>query len=453
MSDKRKLLLIEDDSGLQSQMRWALAQYDVSVAGDRPTALELMRGENGPFPVVVLDLGLPPDENGATEGLGALQEILTLAPTTKVIIASGNEDRTNAVKAIGIGAYDFYAKPVDVDVLALIIDRAWQLYHLEEENRALTKGQGAPLAGLIATSPEMLKVCRQIEKIASANVGVLLYGESGTGKELLARAVHDLSPRANKPFVAINCASIPENLLESELFGHEKGAFTGAIKQTLGKVEMAHEGTLFLDEIGDLPLSLQAKLLRFLQEKKIERIGGRQTISVNVRVVSATNRDLPKMIKEGGYREDLYYRLNEMRIDIPPLRVRQGDALLLANYFLGRFNRLYSRAVRGFDPAAVASMSQHPWPGNVRELENRMKRAVVMAESKLIGPADLDFEAPAAAAGDESLNLKDVRERAERAAIQQALLQAQGNVSKTAKILGITRPTLYHLIKTLDIKI
>jgi two-component system NtrC family response regulator len=298
----------------------------------------------------------------------------------------------------------------------------------------------------------MLKVCRQIEKIATTDVGVLLFGESGTGKELLARAVHDLSRRVNKPFVAINCASIPENLLESELFGHEKGAFTGAIKQTLGKVEMANEGTLFLDEIGDLPLSLQAKLLRFLQEKKIERIGGRQTISVNVRVVSATNRDLPKMIKEGGYREDLYYRLNELRIDIPPLRMRQGDILLLANYFLGRFNRLYNRAVRGFDPAAVAAMSQHPWPGNVRELENRLKRAVVMAEGKLIAPADLDFEAPAATT-EESLNLKDVRERAERNAIQQALLQAQGNVSKTAKILGITRPTLYHLIKTLDIKI
>jgi two-component system NtrC family response regulator len=452
VSEKRKLLLIEDDSGLQSQMRWALAQYDVAVAGDRQSALELVRGDAGPFPVVVLDLGLPPDENGASEGLGALTEILAFAPSTKVIIASGNEDRANAVKAIGIGAYDFYAKPVDVDVLALIIDRAWQLYQLEEENRALTKGQGAPLAGIMAASPEMLKVCRQIEKIAGTDVGVLLFGESGTGKEALARAVHDLSRRANKPFVAINCASIPENLLESELFGHEKGAFTGAIKQTLGKVEMANDGTLFLDEIGDLPLSLQAKLLRFLQEKKIERIGGRQTISVNVRVVSATNRDLQKMIKDGGYREDLYYRLNELSIDIPPLRMRQGDILLLANYFLGRFNRLYNRAVRGFDPAAVAAMSQHAWPGNVRELENRLKRAVVMAEGKLIAPADLDFAGPAASP-DESLNLKDVRERAERNAIQQALLQAQGNVSKTAKILGITRPTLYHLIKTLDIKI
>ncbi len=453
MSSKRPLLLVEDDEGLQRQMRWALAdQYDVVIAGRRTEALEAFGARDGGFPVAVLDLGLPPDENGASEGLGLLQDILSAAPSTKIIVASGNEDRANAVKAISLGAYDFYGKPVDIDVLSLIIARAFHLHDLEAENRSLQARGSSPLGGLVTNSPMMAKVCRTVEKIAGTDVSVLIIGESGTGKELLARGIHDLSARKTKPFVAINCASIPETLLESELFGHEKGAFTGAVKTTLGKVEVANTGTLFLDEIGDLPLSLQAKFLRFLQERRIERIGGRQPIAVDVRIVSATNQDLAKMIGEGRFREDLYYRLNEMRLDVPPLRHREGDALLLANYFLGQFNTTYKRAVRGFSPDAISAIANHGWPGNVRELENRLKRAVIMCEGKLIGAADLDL-APAAETEEEVLDLKVVRDRTDRMTIQRALVHAQGNISRAAKVLGVTRPTLYYLIKTLDVKI
>lgn len=453
MSAKRPLLLVEDDEGLQRQMRWALAdQYDVVIAGRRSEALEAFGARDGGFPVAVLDLGLPPDENGATEGLGLLQDILSAAPSTKIIVASGNEDRANAVKAISLGAYDFYGKPVDIDVLTLIIQRAFHLYDLEAENRSLQSRGTSSLGGLITNSPSMTKVCRSVEKIAGTDVSVLIIGESGTGKELLARGIHDLSTRKAKPFVAINCASIPETLLESELFGHEKGAFTGAVKTTLGKVEVANTGTLFLDEIGDLPLSLQAKFLRFLQERRIERIGGRQPIPVDVRIVSATNQDLAKMIVEGRFREDLYYRLNEVRLDVPPLRHREGDALLLANYFLGQFNSNYKRAVRGFAPDAITAITAHPWPGNVRELENRLKRSVIMCEGKLISAGDLDL-APATDGEEEILDLKQVRDRTDRMTIQRALVHAQGNISRAAKVLGVTRPTLYYLIKTLDVKI
>jgi two-component system NtrC family response regulator len=453
MAERRPLLLVEDDLGLQRQMTWALGdEFDVSVAGSRPAAMELIKGREEGFPVAVLDLGLPPDENGATEGLALLQEVLTQSPLTKVIVASGNEDRANAVRAVSLGAYDFYGKPVDIDVLGLIIRRAFQLYDLEVENRALHQKGESPLTGLVTADPEMLRLCRSVEKFANTDVNVLIIGESGTGKELIARGIHDLGSRRGKPFVAINCASIPETLLESELFGYEKGSFTGAIKTTPGKVEVANTGTLFLDEIGDLPMSLQAKLLRFLQERRVERIGGRQPIPVDVRIVSATNQDLSAMIGTARFREDLYYRLNEVRVDMPPLRNRTGDALLLANFFLGSFNRAYKRAVRGFAPDAIAAIGAHAWPGNVRELENRMKRAVIMCEGKLITAADLDLAGPAADQ-EEVLDLKEARDRTDRLTIQRALMHAQGNISKAAKVLGVTRPTLYYLIKTLDVKI
>ncbi|WP_119418579.1 PEP-CTERM-box response regulator transcription factor [Desertibaculum subflavum] len=453
MTERRPLLLVEDDVGLQRQMTWALGdEFDVSVAGSRAAAMEMVKGRDEGFPVAVLDLGLPPDENGATEGLALLQEILAHAPATKVIVASGNEERANAVKAISIGAYDFYGKPVDIDVLGLIIRRAIHLYDLEAENRSLHQKADSPLAGLVTADPDVLRVCRSVERFANTDVNVLIIGESGTGKELIARGIHDLGNRRGKPFVAINCASIPETLLESELFGYEKGSFTGAVKTTPGKVEVANTGTLFLDEIGDLPLSLQAKLLRFLQERRVERIGGRQPIPVDVRIVSATNQDLATMIGTGRFREDLYYRLNEVRVDMPPLRARPGDPLLLANFFLGGFNRAYKRAVRGFAPDAITAIGSHPWPGNVRELENRMKRAVIMCEGKLITAADLDLAAPASDQ-EEVLDLKEARDRTDRLTIQRALMHAQGNISKAAKVLGVTRPTLYYLIKTLDVKI
>ena len=447
---KRKLLIVEDDPGLQNQLSWALADIgEVHLAGDRDSALTIMRKEDPT--VAVLDLGLPPDANGASEGLATLEEILALKPSAKVIVASGNEERENAVKAIGLGAYDFYPKPVDIDELRLILGRAWHLHDLEDERDRLIKAQElSPLAGVIAASTEMLKVCQAVERIAGSDVSVLLTGESGTGKEVLAHALHDLSPRREKPFIAINCAAIPENLLESELFGHEKGAFTGAVKQTIGKIEQADGGTLFLDEIGDMPMALQAKLLRFLQDRIIERIGGRKKIPVDIRIVSATNQNLTEQMGSGGFRADLYYRINEVGIEIPPLRERTGDAVLLANFYLRRLNQNFDRTIKGFTSDAIAAISAHPWPGNVRELENRMKRAVVMAESKLIAASDLDLDSGGEAA--EFPTLKQLRERAEFDAVTQALALAQNNVSQAAKLLGVSRPTLYDLMRQFKLK-
>ncbi|MEQ9640169.1 MAG: PEP-CTERM-box response regulator transcription factor [Alphaproteobacteria bacterium] len=443
-----KLLVVEDDPGLQSQMRWAMSDFEIEVTGDRDSALAAVRAQEPP--VVVLDLGLPPDENGATEGLATLEGILSIRPQTKVIVASGNEERGNAVRAISMGAYDFYAKPVDIEVLKLIISRAWHVHTLEEENRRLMQGgAGGAFADIVTSDPEMQRVCRTIEKVATTDVTVLILGESGTGKELLARALHKASLRADQPFVAINCAAIPENLLESELFGHEKGAFTGATKQTIGKIEMADGGTLFLDEIGDLPLSLQAKLLRFLQDRMIERIGGRKQIPVDVRIVCATNQNLQTMMTDGGFREDLFYRLNEINVSVPPLRERQGDANLLATFFLARLNEQYSKSIRGLSEAARAAIASYEWPGNVREFENRMKKAVIMADGKVLAPEDLELET-----ADESQvlpNLKEARETAERRVVRQALALTQGNVSKSSKLLGISRPTLYDLMRDLGI--
>ena len=446
--ERRTLLIVEDDLGLQSQLRWYFEGYEVLVAEDRESAVNLVRRHEPP--VVTLDLGLPPDPANATEGLEALDQILSAAPHTKVIVVTGNDDRENAVRAVGRGAYDFYQKPVDPEVLGLIVDRAYNLFELEEENRRLArKERPSPLAGIIAASGEMTRVCRMVEKVAPTSATVLLLGESGTGKELLARALHGLSPRAEQRFVAINCAAIPETLLESELFGYEKGAFTGAAKQTLGKIEYAHKGTLFLDEIGDLPMSLQAKLLRFLQERVIERVGGREEIAVDVRVIGATHQDLGQLIEEGRFREDLYYRLSEISLRIPPLRERTGDSVLLARHFLDLFGREHGRSLRGFTEDALAAIEAYPWPGNARELENRVKRAVIMAENNRIAAEDLELVVP-----DESmpLNLRQVREEAERRAIERALALYNGNVSQAADILGVSRPTLYDLVKKYDLR-
>jgi two-component system NtrC family response regulator len=450
MSDaKQKILLVEDDPGLQKQLKWSLADYEVIMASDRDSAIAQLRRHEPP--VVLLDLGLPPDADGATEGLAALQQILSLAPATKVIVVTGNLDRGNAVQAIRLGAYDFFQKPFDPDVLALMIARALHLYALEQENRLLAARHRDPaLKGLITSSEPMLKICRTVEKVAPANATVLLLGESGTGKEVLARGVHELSPRADKRFVAINCAAIPDTLLESELFGYEKGAFTGAAKQTIGKIEYANEGTLFLDEIGDLPMPLQAKLLRFLQERVIERLGGRGEIPVDVRVVCATHRDLAGMIREGSFREDLFYRLSEISISIPPLRERPGDAVLLAQAFLERYAREMGRSLRGFTADALGALESHAWPGNVREMENLVKRATIMAEGNQITAADLGLNP--GQAEPQPINLRQARENAERQAVSRALAQSDGSIAQAAELLGITRPTLYDLMAKIGLK-
>ncbi|HEX2763879.1 MAG TPA: PEP-CTERM-box response regulator transcription factor [Allosphingosinicella sp.] len=443
---KPKLLIVEDDEGLQRQLRWAYDDYQVIVASDRNAAVDLLRAEEPA--VVTLDLGLPPDPDGVTEGFATLETILSLKPETKVIVASGHGARESALRAIASGAYDFYQKPVDIDQLGLIVRRAFQLHGIESENRRLEERTGddsTVLGTMVTAAPEMLKVARTIERVADTGVSVMLLGASGTGKELLARGLHNAGTRANGTFVAINCAAIPENLLEAELFGYEKGAFTGAIKTTEGKIELAHGGTLFLDEVGDIPLPLQVKLLRFLQERVIERIGGRKPIPVDTRIVCATHQNLPEMIKAGRFREDLYYRLAEIVVRIPTLAERHGDAVLLAKHFLHRFAPNMNPQVKGLTPSALAAIDEWPWPGNIRELENRMKRAVIMADGKLITAEDLDLESRE----DEALpvNLKAARELTDRRAIRQALARTENNISGAAKLLGISRPTLYDLMK------
>ncbi len=453
MADKKpKLLIVEDDAGLQAQLKWAYEDFEVVIAGDRDSAIAALRAEEPP--VVTLDLGLPPDPDGTSEGFAVLDAIMALKPDTKVIVASGHGARESALTAIDRGAYDFYQKPVDIDQLGLIVRRALNLRMMEEENRRLASRAGdsnTVLGGLITSAPEMVKVARTIERVANTNVSVMLLGASGTGKELLARGVHDASDRRNGNFIAINCAAIPENLLESELFGHEKGAFTGAVKTTEGKIELADGGTLFLDEVGDIPLPLQVKLLRFLQERTIERIGGRKSIPVDTRIVCATHQDLEGMIAEQRFREDLFYRLAEVVVKIPSLAERPGDATLLAKVFLKRFANEMNPAVNGFAPDALAAIDAWAWPGNVRELENRVKRAVIMADGKLVNAGDLDLDD-----GEEEhpqvLNLKSAREKSDRKVIRHALARSEGNISSTAKLLGISRPTLYDLIKQYDLQ-
>jgi two-component system NtrC family response regulator len=449
MADTRPLLLmVEDDIGLQRQLRWAFDSYHVVFANDRESALaEIRRHEP---PVVTLDLGLPPSPGDPEEGLRTLADILSLAPSTKVIALTGQSDHANALRAIQLGAYDFFTKPFEADVLALVVDRALHLATLEQENRRLAERVGEmPLSGLITRDPGMLRVCRQIEKLAPTDATVTLIGESGTGKEVLARGLHQLSKRRDRRFIAINCAAIPEALLESELFGHERGAFTGAVKQTPGKIEVASGGTLFLDEIGDLPMSLQAKLLRFLQERVIERIGGREEIAVDVRVVCATHRNLRELIAAGTFREDLYYRLTEMVVDIPPLRARAGDAALLAHAFIRKIAGQQGRAGMTLGDDALKSIETHGWPGNVRELENCVKRAVILTDGQVVRATDLGL---APDAGDRYLNLRQVREEAERAAVLRAMAHSDGNIAKAAEMLGISRPTLYDLLNRFNLR-
>jgi len=443
MANKAKLLIIEDDVGLQKQLRWSLDHYDIALADNRSSALAQLRRHEPA--VVTMDLGLPPDPDGATEGLATLREILALAPDTKVIVLTGNQDHAHALSAIAAGAYDFHQKPVDPGVLGLVLQRAFYLHGLQQENVRMREVQTtSALSTVISRAPAMHKVCRNIEKVAPTSATVMLLGESGTGKEVLARGLHQLSPRANQRFMAINCAAIPEHLLESELFGYEKGAFTGAAKQTKGKVEMAQGGTFFLDEIGDLPMALQAKLLRFLQQRVIERVGGHEEIAVDVRVVCATHQDLKQLIAQGRFREDLYYRLSEIVIPIPPLRDRGGDATLLAYHFRNLFCAQEGRSRIEFSQQALAAVEAWQWPGNVREMENCIKRAIIMADGPQIVAEDLGLEAPEQAA--EDFNLRQVRDRAEREAIVRALVRCENNILRAAELLGVSRPTLYDLM-------
>ncbi|GAB2860605.1 PEP-CTERM-box response regulator transcription factor [Pseudoduganella ginsengisoli] len=439
----KKLLIIEDDPGLQKQLKWSFDAYEVVVAGDCETALAQVRRHEPE--VVITDLGLPPDPDGATQGLAVLQQVLAMAPDTKVIVLTGNQDHAHAVQAIGMGAYDFHQKPADPDLLGLVVQRAFYLHALQSENRRMLQTQGdSPLDGVISRDVGMQKICRSIEKVAPTSASVMLLGESGTGKEVLARALHQLSPRSKERFMAINCAAIPENLLESELFGYEKGAFTGAAKQTKGKVELASGGTFFLDEVGDLPMALQAKLLRFLQERVIERVGGHEEIPVDVRVVCATHRNLKELAAAGRFREDLYYRLSEIVVTIPPLRNRVGDAVLLAHHFKNKFCAQESRANLHFSKEALQVIEAHPWPGNVREMENCIKRAVIMADGSQIVPDDMGLATDAVEG--EPLNLRQVRDEAEYKAIVKVLARTDGNIVKASELLGVSRPTMYDLL-------
>lgn len=446
----RTLLIVEDDLALQKQLRWSFDQFETLTAGDRESALAQIHRHNPP--VVTMDLGLPPDADSVSEGFLLLEQILSTSPDTKVIVLTGQNDRANALRAISLGAYDFFAKPFEPEMLALTIDRAFRLHELQQENHRLQATQHpAALAGLLTRDAGMQRVCRTIEKVATSNATVLLLGQSGTGKELLARGLHESSQRRNERFVAINCAAIPENLLESELFGYEKGAFTGASKTTPGKIESAHGGTLMLDEIGDLPLPLQAKLLRFLQERVIERLGGRQEIPIDVRIVCATHQDLKSQISDGRFREDLYYRLAEIVVTIPSLRERSGDAALLAHAFVHRFSSEQKRGSMTLCEDAVRAIEAYPWPGNIRELENCIKRAVIMADGSRITRDDIGIE-PITSENMEFIDLRKVRDEAERQAVVTALGRANGNLLKTSEILGVSRPTLYDLMHRLGLK-
>jgi two-component system NtrC family response regulator len=447
---KKKLLVVEDDPGLQKQLRWSFDAYEVVVAADRESALAQVRRHQPP--VVTMDLGLPPDPDGASEGLATLQLILAQAPDTKVIVLSGNQDRANALKAIGMGAYDFHQKPLDAGLLALVVDRACYLHAMQEEHgRMLQIAADSPLAGIVTRDPGMLKLCRDVEKVAPSSATVMLLGDSGSGKELLARGLHRMSGRREHRFVAINCAAIPEDLLESELFGHEKGAFTGAGQQTLGKIEVANGGTFFLDEIGDMALALQAKLLRFLQERVIERIGGRTEIPIDVRIVCATHQDLKALVQAGRFREDLFYRLSEIVLAIPPLRDRVGDCVLLAHHFKNRCCVTEGRPSMGFAEDALSAIGDYAWPGNVRELENCIRRAVIMSEGPQIGVRDLGLPGGVPLT-EPSVNLRQVRDAAEYKVMVMALARADGNIVKAAELLGVSRPTLYDLMNRHGVK-
>ena len=453
--DREKLLLVDDDPGILRQLAWSFPKYEVVTASDQDTALALFR-EHGPK-VVSLDLGLPPDQDGSSVGFQILESILAISPRTKVIVVSGSEDRDDAVEAVARGAWDFFQKPIDEDALGFIVKRAFHVARLEAENRRLRITSAQALPGVITANPGMLDVCRTIERIAPTSVNVLLLGESGTGKELLARAVHDKSPRASKPFVAINCAAIPDQLLESELFGYEKGAFTGAVRQVKGKIETADQGTLFLDEIGDMPFSLQAKLLRFVEERSIERLGGRTMIDVDVRIVSATHQPLMARVEEDLFRQDLLYRLAGLTVEIPRLSARGDDMLMLAQHFTETFSDEHGRATVRIAEDAKRVLLAHPWPGNIRELANTIQRAVILAEGSVIRASDLNLDTRPGKAGTfpgsvlqpptEFISLRDARDQAERQAVHAAVRKSDGNLSTAAKLLGISRPTLYSLLR------
>ena len=449
------LLIVEDDLALQKQIKWTLDRFESVTASDRESALIQVRRHQPS--VVTMDLGLPPDPDSVSEGFKLLQQILDIEPATKVIVLTGQNDQANALRAVSLGAYDFLAKPFEPDVLNLTVERACRLAELQAENRRLQAlHQPDALSGLITRDAEMMRISRTVERVSGSDATVLLLGESGTGKEVLAQGLHAASKRTGR-FIAINCAAIPENLLESELFGYEKGAFTGATKTTPGKFETADKGTLMLDEIGDLPHSLQAKLLRFLQQRTVERLGGRSEIAVDVRVVGATHQDLKSLIAQGRFREDLYYRLAEIVVNIPPLRARAGDAVLLAHALLRRFAQEQRRGSLHFTDDAVQAIEQHSWPGNVRELINAIKRASIMADGDRLTCEDLGLPNPAAARGDAAsgpsdLDLRTVREAAERQAIVAALARTNGNIVKASEMLGVSRPTLYDLMKKLSIK-
>jgi two-component system NtrC family response regulator len=447
---KPALLIVEDDPAALRQLQWTFEDYAVAKATDRPSALQQLGGAH--FPVVLLDLGLPPDANGTSEGLAALREILTLAPETKIIVVTGQEGRDCALQAVGLGAYDFYRKPLNTEELRFLVGRAFQLHYLEEENRRLASSAGRELLPeIIGTSESMREVCRLVERAAGSDISVLLVGESGTGKEVLARALHARSLRTSAPLTTINCAAIPESLLESELFGHERGAFTGAVRRSVGRLELAHHGTLFLDEIGDMPLALQAKLLRFLQDKVIQRVGGRTDIPLDVRIMSATHQDLAALVENGAFREDLYYRISELTIGIPPLRERVEDAVVLAQHFFEQFRGGAKRPLQRLAPDAVAAIAHHPWPGNVRELENRMKRAVVMAEGKRVTAPDLDLPAGGTPEPEPSTLSEALRETEHRA-VARVWAESQGNVAEASRLLGVSRPTVYKLLREHGLK-
>ena len=449
LSIKPRLLIVDDDEEIRTQMKWALAQeYDTALADDRASALALFQQQRPP--VTLLDLGLPPHAGTPEEGLAALGEMLAIDRFAKVIVISGQGEKTNAFQAVGLGAYDFLTKPIELAELKIILKRAFHLAVLERDHRDIqSRLQADTFEGLLGTSPQMQQVFTLVRKVAVSDAPVLILGESGTGKEMAALAIHRRSPRKDGPFVAINCSAIPETLLESELFGHEKGSFTGAHAQRKGRIETANGGTLFLDEIGEIPLQLQVKLLRFLQEQRIERVGGRQDIQVDTRVVAATNVELKKAISDGRFREDLYYRLAVVVLNLPALRERPGDIRLLAQEFLRRSAASAGKEGLTLGRDAVRALEAHAWPGNVRELENRIKRAVIMAEAKRLTAEDLELESITATSV--NLSLKDAREAAEREVIQKALRKHSGKIAPAAADLGISRPTLYELMEKLGL--
>ena len=446
MASFPKILIVDDDEQIRKQIQWALTEeFSVYSAGDRKAALETFTKEQ--TPVVLLDLGLPPHPREAIEGLQALEDMLSLNPLAKIIIVSGNSERANALAAIDKGAHDIFPKPVDLDELKVVLHRVYRRLDLEMENiEERNLAARVSFEDIIGTSPPMQEIFATVRKIAATDIPVLITGESGTGKELIANAIHSLSKRKSEPFVAINCGAIPETLLESELFGHEKGSFTGATTLRKGRLEYAHGGTLFLDEIGDIVPELQVKLLRFLQEKVIERVGGRQIISVDARVIAATNRNLEAEVKEGRFREDLYFRLAVVKLAIPPLRERGSDVIQLAEHLAAAFSKELKKPNKKFSKAALEAIRRHEWPGNVRELQNRVKRALVLSDGPAIGPEALELEAPNGNGNGTASTLKEAREAVEREVLATALREHNGNISKTAKALGISRPTLYDLM-------